>query len=218
MLRLTMLTAALLIGMQAKAEVLEVAIWDPLPGVSNGAQQSIANAMKVKAIHEKHGAQVSVARDQMGRIHYAMRHDSYAAMTKFYGAAMADEDLAKFWEGANANPTADMVANYMLDVVAPGGNGPIYEVFIWQPLPGMTGAMFEAGMGAKPIHEKAGAKVTILRDRLNRMHYLLNFDSWEDMAKFWDTPNPEFEAYMQKVNQTPSAELVKNYRGFEIQP
>ena len=85
-------------------------------------------------------------------------------------------------------------------------------------LPGKTGAMFQQGMGAKPIHEKAGASVTILRDRLNRMHYLVQFDSWEAHAKFSDTPNPEFAEYMQKVSADPSAELVKTYLGFELQP
>lgn len=217
MFRLTTLIAALFMYCAAHAEVMEVAIWDPLPDVANSSPKTFANAMQVKAIHEKHGAQVSVARDTMGRLHYATTHASYAAMTKFYNSIQQDEAHAAFWSAAYADPSADQVASYTLDVVAAGEGGAVYEVFIWQPLPGKTASMFEHGMGAKPIHEKAGASVTILRDRINRMHYLLQFDSWEAHAKFMDTPSPEFNEYMQKVSVEPSADLVKNYRGFELQ-
>jgi hypothetical protein len=217
MLRLSTLLGALLVCAAAQAQVMQVFVWDPLPGVANSTPQTIQNAMQAKAIQEKHGAQISVAQDQLGRIHFAVSHASYAAMNKFYNSLQQDEAQAAFWKAANANPVADQVSNYMLDVVAAGTGGTVFEVFIWQPLPGKTGAMFEDGMGAKPIHEKAGASVTILRDRLNRMHYLVQFDSWEAHAKFSDTPNPEFAEYMQKVSADPSAELVKTYRGSELQ-
>lgn len=218
MLRITTIVVSMFISTVLHAEVWEVFIWEPLPGVANSNPQTFQNALKAKAIQEKHGAQVAVARDQLNNLHFSLVHESYAAMNKFYTALNQDEANAEFWQDGNANPTARLVASYNLDVIASGKGGPVYEVFIWQPLPGKVDAMVQAGMGAKPIHEKAGlASVSIAMDRLNRMHYVLEFESWDQHAKFWDTPNPAFNEYMQKVSQDPSAELVKNYRGGELQ-
>ncbi len=217
MFRLSSLLGILILCSTTQAQVMEVFIWEPLAGVANSGPQLFENGLKAKAVQEKHGAQISVARDQMGRMHFALTYDSYAAMVKFYNALQKDEANAAFWKDANAKPVADMVASYLLDVVTPGKGGSVYEVFVWQPLPGKVNDMVEAGMGAVPIHEKAGARVSIAMDRLNRMHYILQFENWDQHAKYWDTPNPEFAEYMEKVSKKPSAELVKTYRGTELQ-
>jgi hypothetical protein len=43
------------------------------------------------------------------------------------------------------------------------------------------------------------------------MHYVMNFASWEAWAKFQDADHPEFQAWMQKQQQDPTARLVKVY-------
>ena len=215
--RLTTLFGLLFVCSTGQAQILEVVIWEALPGVPNAGPQLFANAMKVKAIHEKHGAEVLVAQDQNGMLHYAVTLDNYAARNKFYAGLSEDEANAAFWRDANANPVASRDTTYLLDVISESEGGPIYEVFIWQPMPGGVDVMVEGGMGAKPIHEKAGANVMIAMDRLNRMHYVLQFQNWDQHAKFWDTPNPEFMEYMQERSKNPTSELVKHYRGMEMQ-
>ena len=218
MFRLITALLALTLSSIAHAQVLEVFIWKSLPGVANSTPQLFANALRAKAIQEKHGAQVSVARDHMNHLHYSVMYENYAAMNEFYTKLNQDEANAEFWNDSNANPVAELHETYVLDVIASGKGGPVYEVFIWQPLPGKVNEMIEAAMGAKPLHDKAGlGSAAILMDRLNRMHYLLQFESWEQHAKFWDTPNPEFNAYMEKLNKNPNATLVKNYSGGEVQ-
>lgn len=218
MIRLIAVFAAMAFSAAAQAQVLEVFIWKALPGVSNANPQLFANGLRAKAIQGKHGAQVSVARDQMNNMHFSLMHENYAAMNEFYKNLNQDEANAEFWRDGNANPIAELTESYLLDVVAEGKGGPVYEVFIWQPLPGKVGAMIQGAMGAKPLHDKIGlGSVSILMDRLNRLHYLIQFESWEQHAKFWDTPNPAFNEYMEKLNQDPSAELVKNYSGSEVQ-
>ena len=216
MSRLVTLLVVALVCSTVRAQVLEVFIWDPLPGVPNSGPQTFENGMKAKRIQQKHGAQVTVAQDHRGMMHFVRSHDDYAARHKFYTSLDQDDANAAFWREVNATPKADLETTYTLDVVAPGKGGSVYEVFVWQPLPGRVSDMLEAGLGAKPLHEKAGAGVMIAVDRLNRMHYVLQFDGWEQYAKFWDAPNPEFEAYMEKVSQDPTAELVKNYRASEM--
>ena len=93
--------------------------------------------------------------------------------------------------------------------VAAGEVGDVLQVFIWESQPGRTAETIEAAMGAKAIHEKAGASVSITVDQLGRMHYVMQFDSWEEWGKFQDTPNPEFATYMAPkpthVYQLPSS-------------
>lgn len=43
------------------------------------------------------------------------------------------------------------------------------------------------------------------------MHYVMNFTNWEAWAKFQDADHPEFEAFMQKQQQDPTARLIKVY-------
>jgi hypothetical protein len=61
------------------------------------------------------------------------------------------------------------------------------------------------------IHEKAGASVNIMVDQSQNMHYVMNFDDWEAWAKVQDTPNPEFQAFMQEQSKDPSAAVMKVY-------
>ena len=53
-------------------------------------------------------------------------------------------------------------------------------------------------MGAKPIHERAGASVSVYTGG-GRMYYLMGFENFEAWGKNRDAPNPEFQAFMQSL-------------------
>jgi hypothetical protein len=201
----------------ASADVLEVFIWKPIAGKPNAGPDTFQNAIKAKAIQEKHGGEISAARDTMGRLHFAVGFKSWAEWNKAGNALFQDPKNAEFWTAANADPTAEQVEHYLLDVFAPGKGGSVFEVFIWEALPGQISRMFDAGVQAKAIHEKGDVHVSVAGDKLNRMHYIMQYDSWDDYAKLWDTPNEEFSAFMAGQNENPSAMLIKRYTGNELQ-
>ncbi len=192
----------------AQADVLDVNIWKSMPGKAPLTFQYGAEA---RAIHQDLGADVIIGADTDGRMHYVLTFENWAEWAKFGAKAQASEEVAAFFTNANQNPSAQLEDNYLLNVAAPGGDGSVYQVFIWQPELGRGGDLFEAATEAKAIHEKRGASVGILFDQLNRMHYLMGFESWDAWAKFQDTPNEEFAEFMQKQNQDPTARLVKVY-------
>ena len=84
----------------------------------------------------------------------------------------------------------------------------VLDVNIWQPELGRGADLFQAGMKAKAIREKDGAAVSIHADQMQNMHYVMNFDSWEDWAKFQDSPHPEFQAFMQERSKDPTGKLI----------
>ena len=55
------------------------------------------------------------------------------------------------------------------------------------------------------------ADIAINVDQLNRMHFIVSFDSWEAWAKFSDTPNEEFQQFMATQGQNPNGTLSKVY-------
>ena len=195
----------------ARAEVIEVFTWDPIASVPNSTPQLFQNALEAKAIQEKHGAVVRASRNQFGQLSFSLSHESYAAMNKFYTSLNADPANDAFWQLANANPIAKQIGAATLDVIAAGKRGPVADVFVWEPMPGRLDETIQNAIGAKAIHEKTGVGVTVAADRLNRMIYIVSYDSFEDYAKFWDTPNQEFNDYMANLNEDPSAKLVATY-------
>ena len=207
----------LLMTTVVSADVLEVFIWKPIAGQPNSGPNTYQSGMKAKAIQEKHGGEISVARDMMGQMHFAVGHKNWAAWNKFWVSLNQDPKNGEFWTEANANPSAEQVEHYLLDVFAPGKGGPIFEVFVWEALPGQIGRMFDAGVKAKAIHEKGAVHVSVAGDKLNRMHYIMQYDNWDDYAKLWDTPNEEFSKFMAGQNENPSAMLIKRYTGNELQ-
>ena len=99
----------------------------------------------------------------------------------------------------------------MLNSLSGDPAGGMYQVFIWDPLLGQGGNLAQAANEAKVIHEKAGASVGIHFDQLQRLHYVMSFDSWEAWGTFNDTPLPEFQAFIQEQNKNPTSQLVKVY-------
>lgn len=197
----------------SQAEILEVNIWKSMPGKG---PMTFQYGQEIRAIHEALGANVQIGADLDGRMHYVLSFENWAEWAKFGTKAQASEEVAAFFAKANANPSAELEDNYLLNVAAPGGDGSVYQVFIWEPELGRGNDLFQAAMEAKAIHEKTGASVGILFDQLNYMHYVMAFDSWDAWAKFQDTPNDEFSAFMDKQNQDPTAKLVKVYTANNI--
>ncbi len=196
------------VSSMSMAEVLEVNIWKPELGK---AQLTFQDGQDAKAIHETLGADVTVAGDLDGRMHYVQTFENWAAWAAFGNKVDSSEAWSAFLAKTRKNPSAELEDNYLLNVPSSGGSGSVYQVFIWEAELGRGNDLFEAGMQAKAIHEKAGASVGINYDQMQRMHYVMSFDSWEAWAKFQDTPSPEFDAFLAEQNKDPTAKLVKVY-------
>jgi len=198
----------LLLSTFATADVLEVNIYKPLSGQGPQTYQYAAEA---KAIAEKLGGNVSIGSDLDGNMHYALTFASWSEWAGFGKKLDASKEWARFIEKINEKPSAELIQNYLLNVAASGGEGQVYQVFIWEAMPGRVNELIAAGMEAKKLHEKAGATVGIYVDQLNRMHYDMSFASWEAWAKFQDTPDPDFQAWMAEQNKNPTGKLIKVY-------
>ena len=200
--------AAMLLSVPAVAEMMVVNIWKPMTGK---APQMYANGAEAASIQTKLGGSVTIGSDTQNRMHFAMSFENWADWAKHGQKMQNDKAWGEFLGKLAANPSAELEDQYFLNVASPGGAGAYYRVFIWEPKPGQTGAVVQSSMQAEKMHEKAGADVAILVDQLGRVHYVTSFDSWDAMAKFFDTPNPEFQAFMQEQNKNPNARMVKVY-------
>lgn len=192
----------------AVAEVLHVNIYKPTPGNS---AQTFANGQEARAIHEKLGGNVIIGADMEGRMHYALSFENWAEWAKFSAKIDASKEAVAFNQKIAAYPSAELEDQYLLNVPSAGGVGAVYQVFIWEPLPGRTGQLIQSGMQAEAILEKSGADIAINVDQLNRMHFIISFDTWDAWAKFSDTPNEEFQEFMATQGQNPNGILTKVY-------
>ena len=192
----------------AVADVLVVNIWKSMPGKS---QQTLQYGQEAKAINGKLGGNLNLGLDMEGRLHVSQGFKNWAAWAKFTQKQRASKEWTAFLEKIGKDPSADLEENYMMNSPVPGKAGAVYQVFIWEPLMGRGGDIYQSAMQAKAIHEKAGARVAINIDQLRRLHYVMSYDSWDAWARMQDTPNPEFQAFMQKQGEDPNAKLVKVY-------
>jgi hypothetical protein len=192
----------------AAAEVLQVNIYKPTPGNS---AQTFANGQEARAIHQKLGGNVIIGADTEGRMHYVLTFENWAAWAKFSAKIDASKEATAFNQKIATNPSAELEDQYLLNVPSPGGVGAVYQVFIWEPLPGRAGQLIQSGMKAEAILEKSGADIAINVDQLNRMHFIVSFDNWDAWAKFSDTPNEEFQQFMATQGENPNGILVKVY-------
>ena len=67
-------------------------------------------------------------------------------------------------------------------------DGP-YRVYVWQPNAGKAAAVYAAFSRAKEMHTAMGAKVSIYNEGVGgtgKVHYVMSFDDWADMAAFGD--------------------------------
>jgi hypothetical protein len=192
----------------ASAQVLVVDIWKSLPGQN---QQTVKYGQEAVAIINRLGGSASIGVDMDGRMHFVTNHENWAAYAKNNSKVQSSKEWGSFLAKFASNPSAEQEANYLLNTPSPGKDGNVYQVFIWEAELGRGGDMFQAGQEAKAIHEKAGASITIHADQMQNMHYVMNFDSWDAWAKFQDTTHPEFQAFMQKQQQSPNSRLIKVY-------
>jgi hypothetical protein len=171
----------------------------------------MAAAKEAQAIINKAGGSAIIGVDRDGTLHFVTNHKNWTEWAEQTTNLDKNEAWTSFIAKWNSNPSAELIENYLLNTPVAGGDGDVYQVFIWQAELGRGPDMFQAGVQAKALHEKDGAAVTIHVDQMNRMHYVMNFASWEAWAKFQDADHPEFEAFMKKQQQDPSARLVRVY-------
>jgi cysteine synthase len=197
------------------AQVAAVNVFVPPPGK---AQFTAQYFLEAKGIHEALGAQVALSNDLKGHFRYAMLFENWEAYGEFSQSLGSSEAWQAFQAKRIRNPAAVQTDNLLLNQVAApsanvGGPGSVTQITVWELTAGGTmGEMIEGGLGAKPIHERAGANVSIYAGGGNRMYYLQQFENMAAWGRFRDTPNPEFNAYMQSLrasgNAVPFAVIV----------
>lgn len=207
-MRVLLAIALTLLTSLASAQVLEVNIWKPQMG---GAAGTLAAAKEAQAIITKAEGNVSIGVDLDGTLHFVTYHENWAAWAVQTAKLEKNDTWTSFIAKWSADPSAELIENYLLNTHVAGGEGDVYQVFVWEAELGRASDMFQAGVRAKALHEKDGAAVAILTDQMNRLHYVMNFASWDAWAKFQDTDHPEFEAFMQKQQQDPTARLIRVY-------
>ena len=209
-MRILILSLLLSISSWAVADVLDVNIWKSMPGKG---QLTVQYASEAKAIQQKLGATASTGSDTDGRIHTVTSFKNWAEWAAFGKKLQGSSEWGKFIDKVTKNPTAELETNYLLNTPVSSGKaaGAVYQVFIWKAELGRANDMFQSGTEAAAIHKKAGVSVDIHFDQMQNMHYVMNFDSWADWAKTQDTPNADFQAFMQRQGVNPNSQLVKVY-------
>ena len=211
-MRMLIASVLLVCSSIAGAQVLEVNIWQPMPGMM---QKTVEYAKEGAGIVEELGGSATVGQDRDGSLHFVTNHKNWVDWAAFQKKMTGSKAWASFLAKISAKPSATLINNYLLNTPVPGKDGSVYQVFIWQPELGRGADLFQAGMKAKAIHEKDGAAVTIHADQMQNMHYVMNFDSWEAWAKFQDSPHPEFQAFMKERSKDPTGRLLKVYTASE---
>jgi len=191
------------------ADVLEVNIWKAMPGKN---ELLTKYAHEARAIQQELGSNSAIGRDTDGRIHTANSFKNWAAWAAHGEKLQGSKKWGKFLAKISKKPSAELENNYLLNTpVGAMSGGSVYQVFIWKAELGRASDMFQVAMEARAIHEKSGTKVDIHVDQMQNMHYVMNYANWADWAKMQDTPNPEFQAFLQRQGAAPTAQLIKVY-------
>ena len=202
----------LLLGLgSAQAEVMEVNVWKTLPGKAAEAQSAFKEA---RAIHQRHGAGVSIINDFEFNTRYVMFFEDWEAWNKSATGFLQDKEWQALLARGQKSPVLEHHANHLINVIERSETlGSVVETYIWEPLPGGNQRLFDAGLRSKKLHEKAGVSVLVGADRLDRMIYSISFPDWGAYAKFMDTPNAEYQAFMAKEMADPAGKLVEVITG-----
>jgi hypothetical protein len=114
-----------------------------------------------------------------------------------------NEDWQAFWAQASQSPSGTLLfslegLNWDASVKAAdfAEDGP-FRVYVWQPNPGKSAAVYAAFTKAAEMHAAMGAKVNIYQEGVGgngKVHYVLSFEDWVAMADFGDkvTASEEF--------------------------
>ena len=184
----------------AFAQVASVNVFQPLPG---GAPLTAEYFQEAKVILEAAGARVGMSLDLKGNYRFATLFDNWEAYGRFAQSLPTNESWGAFQNkiaGTRAaNQTDNLLVNQRAVATNPvRGPGTVTQTTVWEPTTGTMAQLVEGAMGAKPIHERAGASVSISTGG-GRLYYLMRYENFEAWGKFADTPNPEFQAYMQSL-------------------
>ena len=185
----------------AFAQVVSVNVYQPVPG---GAQLTAEYFQEAKAIVQAAGAQVVISSDLKGTFRFATLFDNWEAYGRFAQSLPTNESWGAFQNKIAGTRAANQTDNLLLNQRAAATNpvtgpGRVTQVTVWEPTTGTMARLVEVAMGAKPIHERAGASVSVYTGG-GRMYYLMGFENFEAWGKNRDTPNPEFQAYFQSLD------------------
>mgnify|MGYP000005789754 FL=1 len=184
----------------AFAQVVSVNVFQPVPG---GAQLTAEYFQEAKAIMQAAGAQVTISSDLKGAFWFATLFDNWEAYGRVVQSLPTNESWGAFQNKIAGTRAANQTDNLLLNQRAAATNpvtgpGTVTQITVWEPTTGTMAELVEGAMGAKPIHERAGASVSVYTGG-GRMYYLMSFENFEAWGRNRDTPNPEFQAYMQSL-------------------
>jgi len=186
----------------AFAQVVSVNVFQPVPG---RAQLTAEYFQEAKVILQAAGARVTMSVDLKGTYRFATSFDNWEAYGRFAQSLPTNESWGAFQNKIGNAPSANQTDNLLLFQRAAATNpvtgpGTVTQVIVWEPTTtGTMAQLVEGAMGAKPIHERAGASVSVFTGG-GRMYYLMRFENFEAWGKNRDTPNPEFLAYFQSLD------------------
>jgi hypothetical protein len=205
----------LLLSSNTFAQAVSVNVFQPLAG---GAPRTVAYFREAREILEEAGAQVAISSDLSGTYRFAVAFPNWEAYGNWAQSLASNKDWASFQAKTAKTPSAMQISNVLLNTISAtpgGGPGTVTQVTVWKITTGTMAALVEGGRMAKPIHEKSGARVSIYGSGGNMMYYLQNFDNMAAWGKNRDTPNPEFNAFMQSQtaanNGSLGAEIVDQF-------
>ena len=184
----------------AFAQVVSVNVFQPISG---GAMLTSEYFQEAKTILQAAGAQVIISSDLKGIYRFASIFENWEAYGKWAQSLPSNESWGAFQTKIANTRASNQTDNLLLNTVAAatspvGGPGAVSQITVWEPTTGTMAELIQGAMGAKPIHERAGASVSVFAGG-GRMYYMQSFENFEAWGKFRDTPNPEFNAYMQSL-------------------
>ena len=205
-MRLIIALSVLLFASSSFAQVLVINVYQPLPGKAGVTASYMREAQR---IHASMGQQASFSSDLAGIYRYNMLFENYQAFGKFITEMNRNP---AFQAKISASPSAKQIDNLLLNqrhagpAVTPGM---VTQVTVWEAPTGNMPAMLEGAMGAIPHHERQGAAgVSVWAEGGTTMYYAIHFNSMEDWGRFRDTPNPQFNAYMQSLINPATGQLA----------
>jgi len=190
------------------AQVVSVNVFQPIAG---GAPLTAQYFQEAKSILESTGAQVTITSDLSGTYRFAVILDNWEAYGRWAQALPSNSTWTAFQAKTAANPSAIQTDNILFNIAASaepgGGPGAVTQITVWELTTGTMQQLVQGGLDAKPIHEKSGSAVSVLTTGGNRMYYLQRYPDMAAWGRDRDTPNPEFQAYMQSLGAANNGDL-----------
>ena len=213
---------ALLVSTSAFSQVAVVNQFQPLPGKS---ALTVSYMREAKAIHDAMGVTVAISSNLDGSYGYAMLAPSWEAYGRFAQSLNGNAAWSAFNAKRSATPASVQIGHLQLNVISPpaGGTPPggVSQITVWETTTGSMQDLIQGAMGAKPFHEAQGASISVYAGGGNTMYYMQSFANFAAWGKFRDTPNPQFNAYMQSLqdaNGETGAVIVNQITNINVGP